>query len=606
MCRSQTMTEMRLIGILLVIISSISFATNYNITVNGNTEQGDVPHFWSRCCGTGGAQLCVDSDWKRGAKMGVEEAGFMAYRGHRILSHSNPLNWNGSGTPTFNWAKFDEVYDFLVDSLGTIPIVELSAQPKALETNTEWSPPKDLNVYRQMIQAVVEHCNERYGQENVRKWYWEVWNEWDYDGFWHSGTEQQYYDMYKAAVQGATAADPQVRIGGPSSTGSYRLANFLNYCKSNNVQVDLVSNHCYGGGGSGPSADPAQVRDDNRTRSNAIKSFGKPLVSMNTEYSSSYSGQGGNTGANIISMDSHINAPFVAKCVKMILDDYTANTYQLPEVFSYWAISDVFDEGSYIIGHNKVPFGGVFGLINYQGVPKATFNAFRCLHMMGSKRLAFTGIANAVVDGVDGFATVNDDNTEVAVLIYNFYQQLESADAKGTDNVSLTINNLPLATGKVEVKHYRIDSEHSNPYGVWLQKGKPSANGNGWGEVVAASNLAVLDSETIDFTGGAYTKTISLPRQAVSFLMLKKEVVAVDAEQVKPYHPDLFISGSKIFNNGREIKCSIFSMGGKKIKTFSTGSPSLDLRKIPGVKGVCLVRIESEGKLLTSKFMRMD
>jgi len=34
-------------------------------------------------------------------------------------------------------------------------------------------------------------------------------------------------------------------------------------------------------------------------------------------------------------MDSHVNAPFVAKTVKLILDDYTKGTYVLPDVLSY-------------------------------------------------------------------------------------------------------------------------------------------------------------------------------------------------------------------------------------------------------------------------------
>jgi len=62
---------------------------------------------------------------------------------------------------------------------------------------------------------------------------------------------------------------------------------------------------------------------------------------------------------------------------QLILDDYTKGTYALPDVLSYWTISDVFDEsgatlGSYIEQHSSIPFGGVFGLINYQGLRKAT------------------------------------------------------------------------------------------------------------------------------------------------------------------------------------------------------------------------------------------
>ncbi len=599
---------------LTFLIVSGSFAANYTVTVNGNTKQGTCPHFWSRCVGTGGAQLCVDKDWKVAAKMGVSEAGFKAFRGHRILSYSNPLNWNGSGTPTYNWAKFDEVYDFLVDTLKTDPIVELSAQPRALETSGEWSPPKNLTVYQDMIKNVVKHCIERYGMERVSKWYWEVWNEWDYRGFWDRGSEQQYYDMYKAAVKGATEAYPEIKIGGPSvtncgSSSNGGVARFLNYCKSNNLKVDFVTNHNYGGGGAGPDADPKNTRDDSRSRSDAIKNFGKPLGSMNTEFNSSYSGQGGGNGADLYSMDSHVNAPYVAKLMKLHLDDHTSGRSQLPDVMSYWAISDVFDEGSYIINNNKVPFGQVFGLINYQGVPKATFNAFKMLHMMGTTRIELkSSVSSAEADGVDGFATIDSSSSEVAVMIYNFYKALGGQTA--IDNVALTVNNLPLSKGKVQITHFRVDSTHSNAYAVWLQNGKPrSPSTDIWDKMRAASKLAVLNPiDTIDFSGSAYTKSFTLPRQGLSLLLFKSlEKVSVkhSVDEIVS-KPVIAFSDTKVINNGKELLLSIFSVDGKLIKTLSTTSSEIDIRNVTSYRGVCFIRCESEGNVITSSFIRTN
>jgi xylan 1,4-beta-xylosidase len=592
------------------LIVSASFATDYTITVNGNTKQGTCPHFWSRCVGTGGAQLCVDKDWKVAAKMAVSEAGFKAFRGHRILSYSNPLIWNGSGTATYNWTKFDEVYDFLVDTLKTEPIVELSAQPKALETSGEWSPPKNLTIYQDMIKNVVKHCIEHYGMERVSKWYWEVWNEWDYSGFWAGGNEQKYYEMYKAAVQGATEAYPEIKIGGPSSTNAGgRIAPFLNYCKTNNLKVDFVTNHNYGGGGSGPEADPKNTRDDSRTRNDAIKNFGKPLGSMNTEFNSSYSGQGGGTGADLISMDSHVNAPYVAKVMKLHLDDHTSGRSQLPEVMSYWAISDVFDEGSYIINNNKVPFGQVFGLINYQGVPKATFNAFKMLHMMGTTRIELkSSVASAESDGVDGFATIDSNSSEVAVMIYNFYKSLGGQTA--VDNVALTVNNMPLPKGKVQVTHFRVDSTHSNAYAVWLQNGKPRSPSNDvWDKMRAASKLALLNPvDTIDFAGSAYTNSFTLPRQGLSLILFKSlEKVSVNKSVNSIINkPVIAFSGTKVLNNGKELLLSVFSVDGKLIKSLSTTNSEIDICSITGYRGVCLIRCESEGKVISSSFIRTN
>ena len=48
------------------------------------------------------------------------------------------------------------------------------------------SPPKDYAAYKQFIQAVVQHCVDRYGAADVGQWYWEIWNEPDYPGFWNA------------------------------------------------------------------------------------------------------------------------------------------------------------------------------------------------------------------------------------------------------------------------------------------------------------------------------------------------------------------------------------------------------------------------------------
>jgi xylan 1,4-beta-xylosidase len=593
-----------LAGLTVLCLVFPTFAVN--LTVNGSTSQGDVPHFWSRCVGTGGAQLCLKKEWQDAAKIGVTEAGFKAFRGHLILSASNPISWSGSGTPTYNWATFDKIYDFLVDTLKTTPVVELSAMPTALRSGSnEWSPPKNYEVWGDLIKNVVAHCVSRYGKDKVDTWYWEVWNEWDYSGFWEGGTESQYYQLYQKAVEGAISADPDIKIGGPSTTGSSgtKLSGFLDFCKTNNLKVDLVTNHCYGGGGSGSGADPKNVRDDNRARSDAIKSSGKKLLSFNTEYNSSYSGQGGGTGANLYSMDNHKNAPYVVKCVKLILDD--AATYRIPEVFSYWVISDVFDEGSYIEGHSLVPFGQVFGLINYQGVKKATFNAFKMLNMMGTTRLQLSG-GSGTSDGVDGFATLNKNGSEVAVIIYNSF--VDFSGAGSANSVNLTVSNLPLPKGKITVNHYRVDETLSNAYNTWVKQGKPSKPSTAqWDEMKTASNLAELKPQvSFDYSGGAYTDTFTLPGQSVSLLLFKSDAVPVTVHRpALKTGPELSLRGMMLrVTNSRESPMDIvlYSLDGKKMKRLKISGDCCDLRRLLP-KGIFLVLARLQGSSVLGRIV---
>src|SRR5262249_4319953 len=155
------------------------------------------------------------------------------------------------------------------------PIMELSFMPTSLAKNgSSRDPAKDLNVYKQLIQAVVQHCVEKFGADDVAKWYWEVWNEPNYAGFWN-GTQADYFAMYDAAVAGATAALPNIIIGGPVTTqgSATYIGQFLQHARTAGVRVSFASSHAYPGG-SGPNADAAFGVSDNTGRVNAITGAG--------------------------------------------------------------------------------------------------------------------------------------------------------------------------------------------------------------------------------------------------------------------------------------------------------------------------------------------
>jgi xylan 1,4-beta-xylosidase len=188
-------------------------AATYTVTVTGAAKQGSVPHFWSECVGTGTMAYCLKTEWQTAAKIGAEEAGFKRVRGHGILmgwdnnDKVGIFHWNGAGAPVYTWETFDKIYDFIVKTCKMQPVVELSFMPKDPQTSNQTSNPRDYDVWRDLIKAIISHCIERYGLEEVRQWYWKVWNEYDYSGFWHSdNAAADYYNLYKYAAEGAKSA----------------------------------------------------------------------------------------------------------------------------------------------------------------------------------------------------------------------------------------------------------------------------------------------------------------------------------------------------------------------------------------------------------------
>jgi hypothetical protein len=86
---------------------------------------------------------------------------------------------------SFSFTNIFRVFDFIV-SIGMRPLVELSFMPSLLATDPSdvgfWyrgghSPPKRWDDWTLLLTELVRALELRYGAEEVRSWYFEVWNE---------------------------------------------------------------------------------------------------------------------------------------------------------------------------------------------------------------------------------------------------------------------------------------------------------------------------------------------------------------------------------------------------------------------------------------------
>jgi hypothetical protein len=222
-------------------------------------------------------------------------------------------------------------------------------------------------------------------------------------------------------------------------------------------------------------------------------------------------------------MDNHWNAPFILKGVKLLSDKNAGETPPL-DVFSYWVLSDVFDEssgpsGSYILSKNgTLPFGQVFGVMTFQGMRKAAFNAFRMLNYLGPKRLMSGGGTGN--DGVDAMATMSANSDEVQILVYN---QFATFNTTGSDMVTVTLNNLPatLSGKSVFVTQFVVDETHSNPYSTWSSQGKPTAPTEAqWQAMKVHQHLELAQPVSKTTLTTTYTNTFAINRQAGVLLIV--------------------------------------------------------------------------------------
>jgi len=123
------------------------------------------------------------------------------------------------GVPVFNWQYVDMVYDHWL-SIGIRPFVELGFMPYDLASGTEtvfwWrgniTPPKDWARWELLVARFVDHVIERYGVEEVRRWYFEVWNEPNLEVFWKDADFPTYLELYERTAHVIKNIDAGLRV----------------------------------------------------------------------------------------------------------------------------------------------------------------------------------------------------------------------------------------------------------------------------------------------------------------------------------------------------------------------------------------------------------
>src|SRR2546425_3125045 len=180
-------------------------------------------------------------------KTAAEELGFRYIRFHAIFHDVLGTARVIDGRSVYDWTKIDQLYDALL-ALKIRPFVELGFTPEAMKTSDQtifyWkgntSHPK-LEAWRDLVDAFVRHLRERYGEAEVREWFFEVWNEPNLDGFWERADQKAYFELYDLSARTIKAIDPALRVGGPSTAGAAWVPEFLAHVAKSGSGVDFVS-----------------------------------------------------------------------------------------------------------------------------------------------------------------------------------------------------------------------------------------------------------------------------------------------------------------------------------------------------------------------------
>jgi len=444
------------------------------IVVDYSKEKGALCKTPLECIGAGRANEGLRADWQQQLAYVKKECDFKYIRMHGLLSDDMAVyREDKKGNPEYNFQYIDALFDYLL-SIKIKPFVELGFMPSALASGSKtifwWrgnvTPPKDYNKWEDLIRNLTLHFTERYGADEVKTWYFEVWNEPNLDGFW-AGTQEEYFKLYRYAAKAIKTVNKEYRVGGPATAGAAWVPEMIDFCNKNSLPLDFISTHTYGVkqgyldefGNSGTvlSQDPMAVSGDMLNSRKQISASVMPSLELHyTEWSASY------TPSDPIH-DSYHEASYVLDKIKKV--GAAANS------MSYWVFTDIFEEA----GPRFTPFHGGFGLLNTQGINKPAFYSFKFINQLGNTELINNDSSSWACKDSKGNIQVllwDFTNTHPGDSVNNQVYYVRDLPAKAKGKVKINVSNVP--DGDYTLEIYKVGYRSNDAYTTYLDMGKPA------------------------------------------------------------------------------------------------------------------------------------
>ena len=479
---------------------------NFNekkISSNLSKKGKPFTDYWRNLATFGRASEGLRSDVQAQLRELQNNIGFRYIRFHGIFSDEMMIyNVNDSGQVEYNWNYVNKLFDFFKE-VNIKPFIELGFMPKELKSSEEtmfwWdanvSQPKDINLWTSLVTEFVKHCINRYGLDEVKSWYFEIWNQPEIEQIYWIGSKEDYFNFYKDTVIAIKSISKDLKVGGPSVTnqaicGSEWIDEFLIYCTENNVPLDYISAHIYP-----EKFTIGENSDDLQTLISALKSKNKESDVMGIEDDMKLIYLDKNNTPNTLDVLNDKVNKYIKKATEVHITEWNASSKNgnlihdtcyvanfiidnvlkcagKTESLGYWTFTDIMEE----VKCSKNEFHGGFGILTSNDLKKPSYFAYSMLSKLGNK----------VIEQGDEYI-VTRRNDDIQILTYNYVyfdelflkgeistlldkQRYTVFEEKSTNKVEIDIKGIE---GYYKITKYKLDRENGSVYDDWVRMGSP-------------------------------------------------------------------------------------------------------------------------------------
>lgn len=370
------------------------------LELNGISEAGQdqtaisLPEF---CYSIGRAADLLRGDIQQQLRSAARELPIQQLRLRNIFSDDLFVYYE---TPekeaVYNWQYIDMIYDLLAE-LNIRPYTEFGFMPRLLASKQQFASwqhrpnvsfPRSLKNWSRLVENFLRHLIQRYGEEKVLTWKFNMWTSPDLNmkgGYWHESMDS-FFLFYQVTYHAVKSINEKLLFGGPDFSipnGFPWYTAFFDYCRQYEIRPDFLTAHLYA-----ESFDPSDKMlkgryiNENKTETyvpqvspyhsffdflklvNQDKTFqGYPVVVSdwnNTFHSRDYA------------RDTSFMSAFIAYTFQLLAGTQV-------QTLGFRSLCDVNED---FFPENRL-FGGGPGLMDIHGLKKASYFAFRQLNKLG-------------------------------------------------------------------------------------------------------------------------------------------------------------------------------------------------------------------------------
>ena len=442
------------------------------------------------------------------------------------------------GTPRYDFTKINSIFREYVRR-GIKPIVEYDHIPYELLSDhqrqllDEGHPvpncgPRDWGRWRDLMYAFTVNLRDTFGLEEIRTWYFEVYNEPD---AWPQKDVETFYRMYDLFAHTVKSVDEGLRVGGPGCFREHFLKGFLEHVaggtdyvtgERGTSPIDFISYHIYGMSSAWIHDYPLVVPTVQRFIQEHLwvqrmicrypRLRGLPFHLNEWGICSMYEMTREESPEVSLLRDTEFSALFFAKLVASL---YTLREqYRFcPALMLYWGFS--------FEAYNGRLFHGERSLTTAGDLPKPILTAMELFEKTGDRVLKTDGTKNGGSLGL--LATAGDGTLQL--VAYHFDEQ----DPYGAAPREVSISVDGLTGQRVRFACYTLDRD-STAYAEWVRQGSPDTPDQADMAALMAAATPTPTMLTVPITEGRAEVRVMLA--ASSLLLLCGEILDSTPEDV--------------------------------------------------------------------------